>query len=584
MKDQAVDKIIETQKQPFRCAVFSGGGAKGAIYSGAHEVLSKNGIIKELDVVAGSSAGSITSVMIATGVSSEKFKKVNQATDFSKLVGEGRFTKDGKPLLELIRSTVRSNISDHLEDINIIAVCNSRLEEINHQKTQLSILPAAEQQEWFDKLSKQEETLNSIIASGGAQVEDIRQRALDQNGKIYFKDLNILRALDPENFKDLVVTAVGKDDGELVYFGNENTPDVEIALACRASCSIPSFFEPVTINGKQYVDGGYRDNVPLYFNQKKEIPFENLSGAPEKVKEAQKSGKTLALVFGGNDMNSNANIAIYSSKKKIIDPGKLIKFLVNVVFKVLSGVGGNFQYFDEENRTYENVRENALNTVVLDTGDVSTLSFDLARERAEYLHLKGAAQTARHLDNHNIVPIQNRERFEIIDVMLTVYQESQEKTITQSWKNKIIGGKAEKSKALLNFCKEETWQSKNKTELLSDFVKEAATTRPIGNLSASTTTMQALIKTLNNPSTPVVVKQNFVELLGVDINKDQRFNKSKSLNNNLLKFNFNENDFKGFLKQKQAEKHKPTKKESSKSMAERIKKERSEAAGVNKHR
>ena len=39
-------------------------------------------------------------------------------------------------------------------------------------------------------------------------------------------------------------------------------------------------------------------------------------------------------------MDDSANIAIYSAKEKIVDPSKLVKFLMDVVFKVLARVGG----------------------------------------------------------------------------------------------------------------------------------------------------------------------------------------------------------------------------------------------------
>jgi NTE family protein len=46
MKKSSIEEIMAAQNQPFKCASFSGGGAKGAIYSGAHEALSKGGILR----------------------------------------------------------------------------------------------------------------------------------------------------------------------------------------------------------------------------------------------------------------------------------------------------------------------------------------------------------------------------------------------------------------------------------------------------------------------------------------------------------------------------------------------------------
>jgi NTE family protein len=134
MKNSSIEEIMAAQNQPFKCASFSGGGAKGAIYSGAHEALSKGGILKGLEAVAGSSAGSLTAAMIATGISSEKYKQITKDTNLKGLLGEGfLINKDGKPLLELLRTTIRSNISDFLEKNDVIGLCNKRLQEINQQ-------------------------------------------------------------------------------------------------------------------------------------------------------------------------------------------------------------------------------------------------------------------------------------------------------------------------------------------------------------------------------------------------------------------------------------------------------------------
>ena len=44
--------------------------------------------------------------------------------------------------------------------------------------------------------------------------------------------------------------------GERVMFGRAGAPDVPLASAVMASCSIPGWFAPVTIDGRQYIDGG----------------------------------------------------------------------------------------------------------------------------------------------------------------------------------------------------------------------------------------------------------------------------------------------------------------------------------------
>ncbi|CAF2235171.1 unnamed protein product [Rotaria magnacalcarata] len=299
MKSSSIEEIIAAQNQPFKCASFSGGGAKGAIYSGAHEALSKGGILKNLDAVACSSAGSLTAAMIATGISTEKYKQITKDTNLKGLLGEGFLVnKDGKPLLDLLKNTIRSNILEFLENADIANLCNQRLEQIDKQKLVAESLPQSEKEETLSELTRQEDVLLNIISSDGKLIEEIKEKALDQEGKILFKDLAMLRVIAPDTFKDLVVTATRKDTGDLEIFDSRNTTDVEIALACRASASIPIVFEPVTINGKQYVDGGYRDNLPLsHFNKENTNGPKDISDNPEEIQAAKKNWSHISTCF-----------------------------------------------------------------------------------------------------------------------------------------------------------------------------------------------------------------------------------------------------------------------------------------------
>lgn len=52
------------------------------------------------------------------------------------------------------------------------------------------------------------------------------------------------------------VVALDYATGERVVFGRSGAPDVEIADAVTASCAIPSWFRPVQIGGRRYIDGG----------------------------------------------------------------------------------------------------------------------------------------------------------------------------------------------------------------------------------------------------------------------------------------------------------------------------------------
>ncbi|HTK15054.1 MAG TPA: patatin-like phospholipase family protein, partial [Acidimicrobiia bacterium] len=54
----------------------------------------------------------------------------------------------------------------------------------------------------------------------------------------------------------LWINAVDLHTSRRVTFGRSPAPMADVASAVAASCAIPSFFAPVTINGVRYVDGG----------------------------------------------------------------------------------------------------------------------------------------------------------------------------------------------------------------------------------------------------------------------------------------------------------------------------------------
>jgi NTE family protein len=61
----------------------------------------------------------------------------------------------------------------------------------------------------------------------------------------------------------LRVVAVDREKGRRVVFGAPGSPPATVAEAVQASCSMPWIFAPVTIGGREYVDGGVWSNTNL---------------------------------------------------------------------------------------------------------------------------------------------------------------------------------------------------------------------------------------------------------------------------------------------------------------------------------
>ena len=56
--------------------------------------------------------------------------------------------------------------------------------------------------------------------------------------------------------RDLRICAVRARDARRVVFGTAGAPATDVGTAVAASCAIPAYFQPVTIDGRAYIDGG----------------------------------------------------------------------------------------------------------------------------------------------------------------------------------------------------------------------------------------------------------------------------------------------------------------------------------------
>ncbi|WP_375319338.1 patatin-like phospholipase family protein [Candidatus Tisiphia endosymbiont of Oplodontha viridula] len=614
-------EMQERQETPVEYLVFSGGGAKGAIYSGVYAALAESRVVGAIKAVAGSSAGAISAAMVACGIAPEEFEKISKETNLKGLLGTQGFSagpvqigKDGMPLYDLLDKTIRKGVSNFLKGKNFVELCQVGHDRISHsleklEKKKQDFLNSIEQLKQQDgdnskqitdineniqglefqkqELNKQFDKIQTIIDSNGKDFSELMEKC-QSGGKILFKDLALLRLVDSDQFKDLLITAVRRDNGTLQIFSAENSPDVEIALACRASASIPIVFQPVTIDGAEYVDGGYRDNVPMgYFPENEsKVNAEELDGF-EDVTLAKKRGRILALAFGSG-MDDPINVAIYSAKP-FDSPSALVKFLMDVVYKALARVGGYFQYTKTNEDTLDEVRENALYMVPLNTKGIGTLDFDDAQRCADYLHIKGRFQTLEYLDNYELGKgVDNYELGEGVDktfehqkFLLNVYEVYDNENLNKTFFQKMLGyvipppkteksvippPKTEKSwqdrdatrshdvkaDALLSFCTSKRWENKDNKRVLKDYVILAATNRS-KEVRNDTKALESLIKTLNAPTTSSKIKEDFIELLAIDKKQDKRLDTGKSPAKNIAEFKFTKEDFNGFLSKNKSE-------------------------------
>ncbi|QHS30007.1 hypothetical protein GW537_14095 [Piscirickettsia salmonis] len=218
----------------YKYIAFMGGGARGIVYPGAYKSLVDSGLYKNIEGIAGSSIGAISSAIMASGATPEQFKKIFDHTNFSKLV-----SKDGQLFLNFFKERIKDNILYFFKEHKI-----STEQDFNTNKEFL----------------KNKDQLKEIFIK------------CKKNKSITFKDLNILHKIDPTLFKNLSVNAVVKNTGKNKIFNHKNTPNIEISRACLASGALPGIFNPVTIDNCEYVDGGVYENLPAspeYFSDNK---------------------------------------------------------------------------------------------------------------------------------------------------------------------------------------------------------------------------------------------------------------------------------------------------------------------------
>ena len=72
------------------------------------------------------------------------------------------------------------------------------------------------------------------------------------------EQLTALREIEGRQWpeQDLWICAVRRRDGRRLVFGRPGTPEVPLHLAVAASCAVPGYFAPVHIGNHTYVDGG----------------------------------------------------------------------------------------------------------------------------------------------------------------------------------------------------------------------------------------------------------------------------------------------------------------------------------------
>jgi NTE family protein len=96
----------------------------------------------------------------------------------------------------------------------------------------------------------------SSSAAGGAMLRRAMLRRVPAGGRSLGQLGRMIDAAGVRFDGRLRIAAVELGSGCRVMFGSPGAPPCSVAQAVLASCAIPGVFAPVTIDGREYVDGG----------------------------------------------------------------------------------------------------------------------------------------------------------------------------------------------------------------------------------------------------------------------------------------------------------------------------------------
>lgn len=282
--------------------VLRGGGAKGVGNGPALDMMQKNGLLDGVNTLVGTSAGALTATLMASGMNGTEFDEFAQQFDMNLVKSTpdnygtlypmmkgglvGHKAGEAVRVLDFISAAKVSNyLKANWGDPTFI----SRLAKLcNH-------LPAAE----ADQIQIRLATLKS---------QDFTS---DRSGSMLtFRDLAIMNALEPSQFKQLHLTGWDTSNNKSTYFNATATPDMPVAIAGRISMSIPVYFESVKYDpgdGKgmrSFTDGGVGTNMPS------EVVTGELTG---NIRD-QSLSKTLLMTF---DENGKAQTILTGNSKPL---------------------------------------------------------------------------------------------------------------------------------------------------------------------------------------------------------------------------------------------------------------------------
>jgi NTE family protein len=210
--------------------VLGGGGFTGGVYEigalRAFDLLAVNRTVNDFDIYVGTSAGAFVGSMVANGVTPEEMMRVLNKALPSPI--------PDPTLKNLLRPNYRA-FATRLAVLPLRVVAVARQLAANLGEVSM-----------MDLLMGIAEGLPSGIYNNRGLERYMTEVLADPDRS------NDFRNLDPE----LLIIVTDVDTCERLVLGRDEWADVPISKAVAASTSLPIVYEPVTLRGRQLMDGG----------------------------------------------------------------------------------------------------------------------------------------------------------------------------------------------------------------------------------------------------------------------------------------------------------------------------------------
>ena len=349
--------------------VLGGGGVRGMANAPALRALQNLGLLSQLRQVAGSSAGALTAILLAAGVSPKELQQQLNGTDpLSLLTTPPDFARN-YPGVKLGALGFDAGAAVQTLD-RMTALSAARY--LDGHWAQVTRLP-----QWTHFTAAQQQRLELL------RRPDFTAPRTDQ--MLTFGDLQLLHQLAPARFKALTVTGWNQSEKRLAYFCAQTHPDMPLALAGRISIGLPVLFADVKVvqqdRIQRWADGGVGSNLPT------EAVLGGIEG--QALQEAQ--SRTLVMAF------------VDQGRTQAVMHGPPDRYLP-AVSPVVTWLSGNPHFPEAVHADRGKLYAAGLHVMPVAHGDLGIASFEAGAERV-------ARAKTESLEQALVFIAQNRHNF-----------------------------------------------------------------------------------------------------------------------------------------------------------------------------